>query len=178
MQYVVDTHALRVRLAVDGRTMGIIAKDAKLPPETIKDVLSSGKAEKDVIDKIRLALRPRMFFSTICPPELQEADKPGTSINGITPEQAKNLIRKDGDYIKRTIELSKKIEALCKEYSTMEVFDTINEMQFHILAYVEQSGFNLLELLDESMSGVPEFVLNDKNELQYIEKRRKANEKN
>lgn len=159
MEYVIDTHALRVRLAIDGRTHGLIAKDAKLPVGIIDDVLASGKAEKDVIEKIRLAVRPNMRFGTICPADLQENDK-GTEKNHITI-----LNKSTKEYIKRTIELSQKIQALCNEYSVMEVFTMIEEWKDHILYFLESSGFNLLELLDESMADVPEYVLNENGEV-------------
>lgn len=167
MEYIVDTHALRVRLAIDGRTIGLIARDANLPIETIKNVLETGKADKNVIEKIRLAVKPKMYFSTICPKSLQAKNE------SISREESWLGNKEFYNDVKRNLEIQKRISDICKEYSTIEVFDTISEWQSHILNYVSESGFNLLELLDESMDDLaPGYELNEKGEVQYIEKRR------
>ena len=174
MEYVVDTYTLRVRLAIDGRTMGLIAKDAKMPPETIKEVLASGKAERDVIEKIRLAVKPTMRFNTICPKSLQAKSNPGDKEPKSTRPSPEDIIKVLGDDIKRDIELSNKISALCEEYSAIEVFSIISEWQDHILSYIQESGFDLLELLDESMTDrAGSFYLDEKSEVRYRENGRK-----
>lgn len=162
MEYVIDTHALKVRLAIDGRTHGLIARDAKLPVGIIDDVLNAGKAEKDVIEKIRLAIKPSMRFGTICPPAMQKNEK-DPRINLLRDPELKKEI-------KRTLELERKLVALCDEYTAIDVFSMIQEWVSNILLFLTESGFDLMELVDEAAESNPCggcFDLDEKGEVIY-----------
>ena len=154
---VIDREALSERIMKDGRLLKTIADTAGVSYRELKNMLTEGTGYPRSIEKVRKVLRPKMRFSTISPDELQ----PGyvAKDNALTeqiPKHQESIISLFGDDIKRDIELSDKLVALCKEYSFMSVIRAVYEFQDNILDYLDDTGFDLLELIDESLKRYPE----------------------
>ena len=158
---VIDREALSERIMKDGRLLKTIADTAGVSYRELKNMLTEGTGYPRSIEKVRKVLRPKMRFSTISPDELQ----PGyvAKDNALTeqvPKHQEAIISLFGDDIKREIELSDKLMALYKEYSFMSVIRAVYEFQDNILDYLDDTGFDLLELFDESLKRYPEIDIN------------------
>ena len=58
---------------------------------------------------------------------------------------------------KRYSDIHKEVFNLCKKYSLNEVSDCLYDIQANYIGYMEsECGFTLQEVIDESMSGIPE----------------------
>ena len=148
---VIDREALSERIMKDGRLLKTIADTAGVSYRELKNMLTEGTGYPRTIEKVRKVLRPKMRFSTISPDEMQPGYVEQNKIlTEQTPKNQDSIISLFSDDIKRDIELSDKLVALCKEYSFLAVIRAISEFQDMILDYLDYSKFDLIELLDES----------------------------
>lgn len=152
----IDVPKLRERIKQDGRSIYKIANEAGISPMTFYNALSTGSASEYTIDKIRLELKPWMRKSTICPSvpagkrkgkiiEQQKATEDTPRIAWITEAQ------------KRYSDIHDEVFDLCLKYSLNEVSDCLYDIQANYIGYMEsECGFTLQDVIDESMSGIPE----------------------
>ena len=142
---VIDKDALDKRIKKDGRSIPEIAKAAGISYETIYAMLRRGTATHRSINKLRLALNPRMFYQTLSPDSLQykNTDKPSNNNTEFK------------EMVKYTKALSKDFEMLCKKYSTLDVLSLAIDIQFQILSHLVDCDFDLLELHDEALQDIP-----------------------
>ena len=165
---VIDREALSERIMKDGRKVMTIADSAGISYRELKNMLVEGTGYPRSIEKVRKVLHPKMRFQTISPDELQ------TNFNKITntpsaqeDTEAQKKIRekriKDlfGEEIQKSIELSDKIAELCNEYTFLEVVRTIVDFQDLLFDYLQDSNFDLMELIDESLKRYPKIDMPD-----------------
>lgn len=143
---VIDSKALERRIRKDGRSMIKIADAAGISVETLRLMMKRGTATNWTINNVRMALNPRMHYSTISPESLQ--CKQGESVKSINNSEWQHQIA----YCKA---LSKDFEDLCNKYSVVDVLDIANQVQMDIMRYLKDCGFDLLEIHDETLKNIP-----------------------
>lgn len=161
----IDVKALHKRLSNDNRCIKEIAKAAGISYTTFYLAYSRGSATIRTINKIRLAVNPRMNFFTISPEDIQpdhikkldaymKTDFCESASGNELSDESNFDYEKEVQFYKA---LSDDFEKLCDKYSVFEVLSMASDIQSQILMYMRDSGFNLLELYDEAVKDIPHY---------------------